>query len=242
MSFTKVAEYQRRGVIHVHAVIRLDGPDGPGDPPPAWADAKMLRQALRDTAAAVTVTVPDVGDGMHRVLRWGAQLDIRTIRQAGATHPGRVAAYLAKYATKASEGLTGGIAHRIHSIGELESYRMPAHIHRIIRVCWSLGGDRRLTALKLRRWAHMLGFGGHYATRSRRYSLTLTALRDARATWRLHHHVDHVVDGTWRYVGRGHTTPADADLAAHAAATRLHAAEAARAQRRAEQALLAQIA
>ena len=242
ISFTKVAEYQRRGAVHFHAVLRLDGPDGPHDPPPAWADATLLRQAIRDTAAAVTVTAPDVGDGVPRVLRWGAQLDIRTVRTGAATNPGRVAAYLAKYATKASEGLTGGLAHRIHSIAELDGYRMPAHIHRIIRTSWTLGADRRLAPLKLRRWAHMLGFGGHYATRSRRYSLTLKALRDARTTWRLQHHADHVVDGTWRYVGHGHTTPADTDLAAHAAATRLHAAEAARAQRRAEHALLTDVA
>ncbi|MCO5967926.1 hypothetical protein NDW01_05900 [Actinoallomurus sp. WRP6H-15] len=34
VSFAKVAEYQRRGVVHFHAVIRLDGPDGPGRPRP----------------------------------------------------------------------------------------------------------------------------------------------------------------------------------------------------------------
>ena len=39
VSFAKVAEYQARGVIHFHAVIRIDGPDGPDTPPPGWADA-----------------------------------------------------------------------------------------------------------------------------------------------------------------------------------------------------------
>ena len=35
VSFAKVAEYQRRGVVHFHAVIRLDGPAGPtGHHPP----------------------------------------------------------------------------------------------------------------------------------------------------------------------------------------------------------------
>ncbi|MER7366826.1 replication initiator [Nonomuraea wenchangensis] len=39
IAFVKVAEYQRRGVVHFHAVIRLDGPDGPAPaaryrPPP----------------------------------------------------------------------------------------------------------------------------------------------------------------------------------------------------------------
>ena len=44
LSFGKVIEYQRRGLIHVHAVIRADGPDGPGDDPPPWADVSLLRK------------------------------------------------------------------------------------------------------------------------------------------------------------------------------------------------------
>ncbi|GLV75102.1 hypothetical protein Shyhy02_31020 [Streptomyces hygroscopicus subsp. hygroscopicus] len=35
VSFAKVAEYQRRGQVHFHAVIRLDGPEGSNEPPPA---------------------------------------------------------------------------------------------------------------------------------------------------------------------------------------------------------------
>ena len=31
-SFAKIVEYQRRGVVHFHAVIRLDGPGGPTSP------------------------------------------------------------------------------------------------------------------------------------------------------------------------------------------------------------------
>jgi hypothetical protein len=34
VSFAKVAEYQRRGVVHFHAIIRLDGPAGPVTGPP----------------------------------------------------------------------------------------------------------------------------------------------------------------------------------------------------------------
>jgi hypothetical protein len=33
----------------------------------------------------------------------------------------------------------------------------------------------------------MLGFGGHFSTKSRRYSTTLTALRQARIAWRREH-------------------------------------------------------
>jgi hypothetical protein len=36
----------------------------------------------------------------------------------------------------------------------------------------------------LRRWAHMLGFGGHFLTKGRRYSVTFGALRDVRIFYR----------------------------------------------------------
>jgi hypothetical protein len=39
--------------------------------------------------------------------------------------------------------------------------------------------DRRLWA-----WAHMLGFRGHFSSKSRRYSTTLGELRQARADYR----------------------------------------------------------
>ncbi|WNM36445.1 hypothetical protein RKE30_07285 [Streptomyces sp. Li-HN-5-11] len=36
VSFAKVAEYQKRGAVHFHAVTRLDGPEGGDTAPPAW--------------------------------------------------------------------------------------------------------------------------------------------------------------------------------------------------------------
>jgi hypothetical protein len=48
VSYGKVAEFQKRGALHFHAVIRLDGPDGPGTPPPAWATADVLAAAIRE--------------------------------------------------------------------------------------------------------------------------------------------------------------------------------------------------
>jgi hypothetical protein len=44
----------------------------------------------------------------------------------------------------------------------------------------------KVTYGSLRRWAHMLGFGGHFLTKARRYSVTLTALRQARIAYRRH--------------------------------------------------------
>ncbi|MFF8267732.1 replication initiator [Streptomyces sp. NPDC016562] len=41
--------------------------------------------------------------------------------------------------------------------------------------------------LNLRKWAHMLGFRGHFSTKTRAYSTTLGALRAARAAWHRGH-------------------------------------------------------
>lgn len=44
----------------------------------------------------------------------------------------------------------------------------------------------KATYSSLRRWAHMLGFGGHFLTKARRYSVTFAALRQARIDYRRH--------------------------------------------------------
>jgi hypothetical protein len=59
ISFAKVAEYQRRGVVHFHAVVRLDGSEGPGTLPPRWATADLLADAVRAAVPVVHVGTPD---------------------------------------------------------------------------------------------------------------------------------------------------------------------------------------
>ena len=105
VAFVKVAEYQARGAIHFHAVIRLDAAPPKDDPeqvapPPAPFTADLLAQAVT-AAAQATAPCPAVGNTPPRLARWGAQLDLREIRQVG---PGElsaeaVAGYIAKYAT-----------------------------------------------------------------------------------------------------------------------------------------------
>ena len=58
VSFAKVAEYQRRGVVHFHAIIRLDGSNGPGATPPAWATIALLTAAIAQAADAVHLDTP----------------------------------------------------------------------------------------------------------------------------------------------------------------------------------------
>ena len=60
----------------------------------------------------------------------------------------------------------------------------------MITTAWELGGFDQYDRLNLRRWAHMLGFRGHFLTKSHRYSATFTALRAVRRAWRLRADLD----------------------------------------------------
>ncbi|MFF3876590.1 replication initiator protein RepSA [Streptomyces sp. NPDC001978] len=226
VSYGKVAEFQKRGAIHFHAVIRLDGPDGPDSPPPSWASTQLLTDAIHAAAAHsyTSVSVPASGDQPARTFRWGRQLDIRPVKAFGdgsTLTEQAVASYVAKYATKAAEN-TGTLDRRIGELAELDRHGVPDHARRLITACRDLDGlypDRRLWA-----WAHMLGFRGHFSTKSRRYSTTLGALRQARADYRAtqeraaldldDHEPDTVlVLADWQYAGHGHT-PGESALAA----------------------------
>lgn len=188
VSFAKVAEYQKRGAVHFHAVIRIDGPEGGDTPPPAWATAELLTDAIRAAATATSVDGPVI-DGRAHAFTFGRQLDVRTIRSAdfngGQELTERaVAAYIAKYATKGAETATGALDRPLKFIAEIAQLDISDHARRMIRTAWSLGARKELEDLRLRAWAHMLGFRGHFSTKSRRYSTTLGALRTARAEWR----------------------------------------------------------
>ncbi|MEV5913405.1 replication initiator [Streptomyces chartreusis] len=188
ISFAKVAEYQKRGAVHFHAVIRLDGPEGGDTSPPTWATAELLADAIRAAAKASRVDGPKVDDRGHSFVL-GRQLDVRPIRSADFDNGKElseraVAAYIAKYATKGAETATGTLDRPIKFLAELAQARITEHARRMIRAAWALGARAELADLRLRAWAHMLGFRGHFSTKSRRYSTTLGALRDARADWR----------------------------------------------------------
>ncbi|MDG9726311.1 replication initiator [Streptomyces sp. DH41] len=188
VSFAKVAEYQKRGAVHFHAVIRIDGPEGGDTPPPAWATAELLTDAIRVAATAVQVDGPTI-DGRTYTFAFGRQLDVRAIRSAdfdgGQELTERaVAAYIAKYATKGAETATGALDRPLRFLAELAQLDISDHARRLVRTAWTLGARKELEHLRLRAWAHMLGFRGHFSTKSRRYSTTLGALRTARAEYR----------------------------------------------------------
>jgi hypothetical protein len=175
VAYAKVAEFQARGSVHVHAVIRLDGPDGPDTAPAGGATAQRLAEAVARTAARVAVTVAGPG-GRELVIRWGSQIDTRPITRSpdgGEGHGAGVAGYLAKYATKDAQA-GGGFDRRIRVEGVIERAELSAHARALMRSAWRISP----------RWAHTLGFRGHFLTKARRYSVTFAALRGVRAQFR----------------------------------------------------------
>jgi hypothetical protein len=244
ISYAKVAEFQRRGAVHFHAIIRLDAATAcrcPGclAPPPEPFTASLLEEALRLAVPAVRVPCPALEDRPERYARWGEQLDARNITRdehAGELSAEQVAGYIAKYATKATESFGAGLDRRLHDADDLDCLDgLPAHVVELVRACWALGGRPELEGLRLRAWAHMLGFGGHWSTKSRRYSTTMGALRRARVRFAKRRRARDgipldawgrteddeqaaVVIATWVYAGAGYETEGERWLALSAAA------------------------
>ncbi|MGY5123503.1 replication initiator [Streptomyces nigrescens] len=254
ISFAKVAEYQQRGLVHFHAVIRLDGPEGSTEPPPSWATVGALTAAIKyatykepdeeftkDMRACLTVASDHTGD---REIRWGDHVDVREITALGDGEltDQAVAGYVAKYATKSAEDsgtvdrslicapcggrgyLRGPDGFRdlcadCDGTGQAEplpNLRVQRHVRQLIRTAWALGHLPEFADLKLWKWAHMLGFRGHFSTKSRRYSTTLGALRDVRKAWRTAQaHTDAgqdtaeedttlITESSWAYLASGY--------------------------------------
>jgi hypothetical protein len=247
--YVKVTEYQARGVVQFHAVIRLDAPGDDYQPPPARFTTTLLCDAIGQAAAAVAITVgPDSHPAWPTLtLRFGAQVDTKPIlRGDGLPGTGRklsvqaVGNYIAKYATKALDA--PGLPDRpLRSSQDIAALRCNRHYRAMITTAWHLGGGKLSPArTRLCKWAHTFGHGGHFLTKSRRYSTTFGQLRHARTEHRKRqHHPDGEHDPwgcllddttvliveTWAYAGTGYATTAAAELAlASAARARDHGA------------------
>ena len=249
VAYTKVVEFQARGLIHVHAVVRLDGPTGPDRPPGIPIDVHQLGDAITAAAAAVRLEVHP--EGYEPVaLGWGTQVHIRPITlgagrddQAGDVHPEMVAAYLAKYLTKSTEDF--GLDHhgKVHGSTDARYLGASPHAVRIIETAEQLAATAGADYERLADRYGTLGYRGHVLTKTRRYSTTFGALRRARQTWRRTpladrnneairragededpdgDQADIVIERNWRFAGAGYF---DTDTAARALASAVLARE-----------------
>jgi hypothetical protein len=167
-------------------------------------------------------------------LGFGTQTDTRPVRRDAIAATGQpldaiaVANYIAKYATKTLTA-PGVPDTRIRHQIDIDHLRCSAHYRAMITAAWRLGSRRSTGDPRFRQWAHMLGYGGHFLTKSRRYSVTFGQLRTARKDHRRRErHPDGERDpwgrplddtvvlilATWTYAGTVHSTAASgAELA-----------------------------
>ena len=221
LSYVKVAEYQRRGALHFHAVFRLDGrvaEAGEYTRPGPMFTASRLAKAVESAAETVRAS-STVGWSVQ----WGDELVVEVV-EADAK---RVARYIAKYTTKSAEDLD------VCRSGD-------DHLRRCAEAARRVGERAGLTAKSLARTIEGLGYRGHWTTKSRRYSTTLGALRQARIDHAQEHRRtepkagdegEGLIEAGWRYCGRGYSRAGDRWLAETAHRSKQQAAAAAWAER-----------
>lgn len=254
VQYSKVAEYQRRGLIHFHALVRLDGPktDDAFAPAPDGVTAELLAEVVEEAVRSVRFTAPPVFEGdVQRVLAFGAQVDSRAVKVGhrtddpdGPLNAEQIAGYLAKYSTKSATDTTTGDQSNPH-LRRIQA--VAAEFATLVEDEWiaaQMPCDLKETPYGLLgKWHTALGFRGHFSTKSRRYSVTLGALRRARrraqaliadaertgipvdlASMEAQLLADDdegettLVIGSWSFVGTGWDTEGDVALARSAAA------------------------
>jgi hypothetical protein len=142
--------------------------------------AEVIQQVASTTWFA-TVSHPAKPKGWDIV--WGAQVDPRIIQLTGdgEVTDSKVASYLTKYATKSTEPV--GVPPGRITANNASVYADPGTYEgRLIAACLRLGAHPHEDFRALRRWAHMFGYRGHFATKSRRYSTSMRVLRTLAGT------------------------------------------------------------
>lgn len=138
IAYVKVAEYQARGLVHLHVVIRIDRamPDYRKTeirPPDPRFTSRLLQHAVH--GAIDVVSAPIAEDlaaqlGQQRV-SWGPERDVRPVDDAG-----ELAGYLAKYSTKSTEQV-GGLLHPVDA-DSVDTTPVSDHVRGYLRAAFSL--------------------------------------------------------------------------------------------------------
>ena len=199
LNYLKVAEFQRRGLAHFHIVLRADGPGEPFSPPPPELTTELVASVIGLVVKEFSIV------GLRGTVSWGRQMhldDASTLNRDDL----RIAAYVAKYATKSADGSLD-FARRFHSRSDIAKINAPSHLQQLALTAWDLARDPSLVTMNTRGHAHTFGFRGQLITKSRHYSTRFQDLRNARAEHMKSPYSDDPVEGSFRYDGRGYDDP-----------------------------------
>jgi len=199
LSYLKVAEFQRRGLVHFHVVLRVDGPGEPFSTPPSPLTTELLTQVISSVVKDFSLLTP------HDAIKWGHQFRIADASSLERDDL-RIAAYLAKYATKSTDGSLD-FARRFHARGEILKLEAAPHLQRLALTAWDLALEPAHASMNLRAHAHAFGVRGQLITKSRHYSTRFHDLREARAAYMTKPEFDDPIAGTFSYDGRGYDDP-----------------------------------
>jgi hypothetical protein len=148
LQYVKVAEFQKRGLVHFHMVVRVDGPNLEDDSP---IGVETLRQAIDDACNAVKVRMPN-----GKRSRWGKHRTIDPIAPEDApVTRGQAAGYLAKYSLKSADG-HDALDRRIRHEDQFASLGVNRHTWKMAHTSWQLA--KRHPEHKGNAWAHQLGY------------------------------------------------------------------------------------
>jgi hypothetical protein len=170
-----------------------------------------------------------VQDGDGAPVRFGSQVAIEPVRGDMDAQP-KVASYLAKYATKSTDG-SAELARRFRSRDEIERASLSDHHRRLALLAWGFHRDRSLRGVDLRRHAHCFGFSGQHLTKSRGYSVTFHELRAARAEHMRPRNEVVALDDSFFFAGQGYRDPRGRHVAELIHSMTMDARREARAQR-----------
>lgn len=178
LQYAAVAEFQRRGAVHLHVLLRL--PNSAPIGPYSDADENLRSGVIESIVSHVGTFDGDRGTGIRYV--WGNQVDARLVGDATGRSQARSAGYLAKLVT-----------YSVKDIGRdaLNRQRFGAdgfHIRRLEAAARSLTCAEHAQEASeepchtcLRRRASSWGFRGHTLRRSRGWSArSLTMCRRER--------------------------------------------------------------
>jgi hypothetical protein len=197
ISYLKVVEFQRRGLVHFHAILRADGPGDPYSSPPSFLTPTLLTDVVTDVVSGFAITGTNA-----ELLSWGRQFRINDASVL-LRDDLRIAAYLAKYAVKTTDGSID-LAHRFRRRSDIRSLEIASHRKTLALTTWDLALEPEFFTLQLRLHAHTFGYRGQLITKSRYFSTRFQDLRDARATYMGSTESDDPVAGTFHYEGRGY--------------------------------------
>lgn len=205
LQYFKVAELQRRGVVHFHGIVRLDVGQSSSPATGAQLDTAELCMAISNSIRRARV-VNGLGD-----FSWGSIADVQALEDSDLDGR-RLASYLAKYVTKTA-GSSTELARRFHHRRQIKLIVKDEHLQRMALTTWDMSYDPDIGLVSGRRHANSLGYSGHPITKSREYSTTFGELRDARTNYFESQRDGDPIEGTFFYEGRGYDDPLSSDFA-----------------------------